>query len=162
MQETYAPILLRRKCAHLIRQTGNRSLHTKFDTTDKVPFVTKMQQNLVRPFRMLGTQPIIQFISVYMAYLYGLMYIVLSTFTTLWTEKYHESLGIGSLNYLALGLGFFLAAQVTPRVGDRRYKKLTANNNGERLPEFRVPPMWIGRYVTITILCLLSKLNTTN
>ena len=31
---------------------------------------------LIRPFRLLGTQPIVQALALYMAYLYGLMYLV--------------------------------------------------------------------------------------
>lgn len=41
-----------------------------------------------------------------MAFLYGVLYLVLSTFPGLWTNVYHESVGIGGLNYIALGGGF--------------------------------------------------------
>lgn len=61
-----------------------------------------------RPFRLLFTQqPIIQVLTLYMAYIYGLMYLLLSTFPLLWTSPkyYGESVGIGGLNYISLGLG---------------------------------------------------------
>ena len=54
-----------------------------------------------------------------MAYLYGLMYLVLSTFPILWEKDYHMSIGIGGLNYLSLGLGFFLGVQICAPLSDK-------------------------------------------
>lgn len=93
---------------------------------------------------MLATQPIIQAISLYMAFIYGLMYLVLTSFPALWTGKYGETTQIGSLNYISLGLGFGLGAQISAPINDRVYKRLKAKNNGVGLPEFRVPGMIVG------------------
>lgn len=46
---------------------------------------------LVRPPRLLATQPIIMSIAAYMAYLSGLVHLVLPTFPGLWKGVYHES-----------------------------------------------------------------------
>lgn len=43
----------------------------------------------------------------------GLMYLTLATFASIWTTKYHMSIGIGGLNYLALGIGFTIGSQVS-------------------------------------------------
>lgn len=90
-------------------ETGNNKLHTEF-TSDKT-FVKVLQIALVRPFRLLATQPIIQVITVYMAYLFGLFYLLLSTFPGVWEGGYGETVGIGGLNYISLGVGFVLGAQ---------------------------------------------------
>jgi hypothetical protein len=145
LQETYAPVLLERKCSAQRKTSNNPRLRTLYQAVETMSLRKKLFTNLVRPFRMLATQPIVQFLSVYMAYLYGLMYIVLSTFSALWTQRYHQRLGVGSLHYIALGLGFFLAAQVVPRVGDRIYCRLRDANGGVARAEFRVPPMSVGR-----------------
>jgi hypothetical protein len=79
-----------------------------------------------------------------MAYLYGLMYLVLSTFPTLWANVYHESIGIGGLNYLALGIGLFLGTQLRAPTQDRIYRTLKKRNHGIGKPEFRVPLMIPG------------------
>lgn len=42
------------------------------------------------------------------------MYLLLATFASLWTKKYGMSVGIGGLNYIALGLGFTIGVQVRP------------------------------------------------
>jgi MFS family permease len=142
LQESYAPTLLRKKAARLRQETGNEKLHTSYDSEKKISKLLAVA--LVRPFRLLGTQIIIQFIALYMAYLYGLMYLLLSTFPTLWESVYHESSGIGGLNYISLGLGFFLGTQITAPLNDRLYMRLKKRNNGVGKPEFRVPLMFVG------------------
>lgn len=56
--------------------------------------------------------------SFYLAYNFGILYIVLSTFATLWTERYHQSVSVSGLHYIALALGYTLAAQVGARITD--------------------------------------------
>jgi len=101
---------------------------------------------------MLFTQPIVQIIALYMAYVYGIMYLVLSTFPSLWTspDYYNESIGIGGLNYISLGLGFLLGSQFCARANDRIYRRLKARNNNTGKPEFRVPLLYIGSFLTPT------------
>ncbi|KAH7055953.1 MFS multidrug transporter-like protein [Macrophomina phaseolina] len=142
LQETYAPVLLKWKAARLRKETGNQELRSEFDTDKTISKVLGIA--LIRPFRLLFTQPIIQFLALYMAFLYGLMYLVLSTFPTLWTTTYHESTGIGGLNYISLAVGFSLGVQVAARLNDRIYVRLKARNAGQGLPEFRVPLMLPG------------------
>ncbi|KAI9835114.1 MAG: hypothetical protein M1838_005371 [Thelocarpon superellum] len=144
LQETYAPTLLRRKRDRRRRETGEAAWHTEFDGSS---FVSVLERSLVRPFRLLGTQVIVQVLAVYMAFLYGLLYLVLSTFPTLWEQRYHESVGIGGLNYISLGVGFFLATQTTAPINDRLYRLLRARNDGVGQPEFRVPLMVPGSFL---------------
>ncbi|KAF2757377.1 MFS multidrug transporter [Pseudovirgaria hyperparasitica] len=142
LRETYAPILLARKAARLRKETGNQALHTEYDSDLK--FTKKLSTALVRPSRLLGTQPIVQVLALYMAFLYGIMYLVLSTFPTLWEQRYHESIGIGGLNYISLGLGFTLGTQVSAPLNDALYRRLKRKNNGVGRPEFRTPIMVPG------------------
>ncbi|PYI06810.1 MFS general substrate transporter [Aspergillus sclerotiicarbonarius CBS 121057] len=141
LRETYTPIILQRKKRHLIKQTGNPHLYTEFDQHPDRTFFTTLQTAMVRPFRLLGTQIIVQLLALYMAYIYGLSYLVFTTFPTLWTSPsyYHESTGIAGLNYISLGVGFLLGTQIAAPLQDRIYRTLKArapNNTGR--PEFRV------------------------
>lgn len=103
-----------------------------------------LKTSLVRPFRLLGTQVIIQVLALYMAYLYGLLYLVLSTFPSVWEGVYRESVGVGGLNYISLGLGCFIGAQTSARMSDKVYISLKRRNNDVGRPEFRVPLMIPG------------------
>ncbi|PMD13635.1 MFS multidrug transporter-like protein [Hyaloscypha hepaticicola] len=147
LQETYAPVLLHRKKKALIKSTGNEALFTEYDHPERTVGKT-LQISLIRPFKLLGTQVIVQVLAVYMAYLYGLMYLVLSTFPGLWENEYHESVGIGGLNYISLGVGFFLGTQICAPCQDMIYKRLKRTiGNGVGRPEFRVPLMIPGSFL---------------
>lgn len=143
LQETYVPELLKRKKNRLIKETGNKDLHTEFDDPNRT-FSKHLKTALVRPFRMISTQPIVQVLAVYMAYVYGLMYLVLSTFPGLWTGEYGESVGIGGLNYISLGVGFFLGTQIGAPLNDGMYRRLKKKNGGVGRSEFRIPLMFPG------------------
>ena len=69
---------------------------------------------------------------------------MLGHFSDLWVDEYHESRGISGLNYISLGLGFFLGSQITAPLNDRIYRRMKKRNNGVGKPEFRIPLMFIG------------------
>ena len=96
LRETYPPKLLHLKAEKLRKETGNTALRTAFEHPER-SLAKTVERAIVRPFRLLGTQPIVQVLALYMVYLYGLMYLVLSTFSLLWERQYHESIGIGGL-----------------------------------------------------------------
>lgn len=75
LQETYSPRILAVKRNKLRQKTGNKLLHTEWDRPDRT-FGQILRKNLVRPFIMLFTQPVIQALALYRAYQYGLMYLV--------------------------------------------------------------------------------------
>jgi hypothetical protein len=75
LRETYAPKILATKKKMLQRETGNPLLYTEYDQPDRI-LPQLLRKNLVRPFRMLFTQPAIQAIALYRGYQYGLMYLV--------------------------------------------------------------------------------------
>jgi len=141
LQETWAPKLLEIKTRKLRKQTGNNELYAELSKNETV--LQKLETSLVRPFRLLFTQPTIQVLAVYMAYLYGLVYLVISSFPGLFTspDYYNESVGIGGLHYLALAVGYFIGAQATARFNDWLYRRLKRRNNGVGKPEFRIPAM---------------------
>lgn len=146
LQETYAPVLLHRKKKQMIKDTGNDALHTEYDVAGRSIGKT-LRISLLRPFKLLGTQVIVQVLALYMAYLYGLMYLVLSTFPGLWENRYGESVGVGGLNYISLGVGFFVGTQIAAPCQDRIYRALKKRNDGVGKPEFRVPLMIPGAFL---------------
>jgi len=145
LRETYVPEILKRKKLALIKKTGNKDLHTEYDDPNR-KFSKVLGTALSRPFILIATQPIVQALAIYIAYVYGLMYLVLATFPGLFTspEYYNESIGISGLNYISLGLGFFLGAQIGARLNDLFYRRLKAKNGGVGRSEFRIPLMFPG------------------
>jgi multidrug resistance protein len=143
LQETFAPEILKRKKERLIAETGNLNIYTPFDDPNRNLFV-HLKTAFTRPFVMIGTQFIVQFLAIYIAYVYGLIYLLLSTFPGLWSGYYGESIGIGGLNYISLGLGFFLGTEIGAPFIDYFYRRLKKQNNNVGRPEFRTPLMFPG------------------
>ena len=141
LKESYGPYLLHLKAKRLRRETGNPFLRTEFEDNEHSVF-HKVTTNVMRSLTMLFTQPIVLVLACYMAYAYGLMYLVLSTFPVLFTKVYHEPLGIAGLNYISLGIGFFFGAPLCGKTTDLIYQKLKAKDpRGQGKPEFRMPSM---------------------
>lgn len=141
LQETYAPRILHLKARKLRKETGNENLRTQYELEDR-NWKKIWHQALTRPFILLFTQPIIMFLAAYMSMLYGIIYLMLATFPTLWTSSkyYDESTGIGGLNYLSLMIGMTAGGQTSGRVLDRVYKRLCARSPDKKgQPEYRVP-----------------------
>ena len=142
-QETYEPILLDRKAKKLRKDTANPLLRTQYELNLAENPAT-LRQNLIRPLRLFFTDPIIPVISIYMAFNFGVLYLVLATFANLWTEQYHWSVSSSGLNYIALVVGEVIAAQLGARVQDRVWRYLKKKSGGEISPEYRVPLMYPG------------------
>ncbi|KAF8316073.1 MFS general substrate transporter [Clavulina sp. PMI_390] len=146
LRETYAPKILGDKAARLRKETGNDKLHTIYDRPDRT-YRQVVRTGLYRPLEFLLKEPIVQVFACYQAALYGLMYLTLTTFAELWTLKYGMSVGIGSLNYIALGLGFYIGAVFAAKMMDKTYAKLKAQNGGVGTPEMRIPLMIITSFL---------------
>lgn len=144
LRETYAPRILELRAAKIRKSTGDCSYQTEEERKNKT-LATVMSASLVRPFRLLATQLIVQVLTLYMAYIYGLLYLLMSTFPSLWTspEYYGESTGIGGLNYISLGLGSLMGTTLCMFLNDRSYKHLKARNNSAGKPEYRLPLLTI-------------------
>lgn len=145
LRETYGPRLLALRAKHLRKESGDDAYRTEAELQKKT-LAQVLRGALIRPFRLLLTQPIVQCLACYMAYVYGIMYLVLSTFPILWTSPtyYNESIGIGGLNYISLGLGFWCGSQICAPLNDRIYRGLKARSNNMGRPEFRVPLLGVA------------------
>ncbi|KAF2022377.1 MFS general substrate transporter [Aaosphaeria arxii CBS 175.79] len=138
LPETYEPVLRRRKF-NLRRKASPLSTDK-----DQAHFLQVMQTNLQRPFRMLATQPIVQLLAIFMALLYGNMFLFLFIYPKLWIDSYGQSIRISSLNYISAAVGYVSGVGIAGHLNDRIYVILKARNNGKGKPEYRVPAMIIG------------------
>ncbi|KAG8161980.1 hypothetical protein KVR01_007745 [Diaporthe batatas] len=144
LRETYAPKILGDKAKRLRKVTGNAELRTEYDNPDR-SYASIVRRRLVLPFIMLFAHPAIQFPSLYRAFLYGIMYLVLSTYEQVWDGIYDFDKGPASLNYLSLGAGFIVGLQISHPVMDKLYAYYQRRyNTTDGLPEWRIPPMVIG------------------
>lgn len=144
LSETLPARILHFRAKKLRQQTGNDQLRTIYEAEDRNIRVV-LRTALVRVFVLLGTQPIIQFLCLYMALIYGVIYLMLATFPSVWTGIYGESIGIGGLNYISLMIGLTAGAQISGRAMDIIYRRLKLRSkDGQGRPEFRVPLMFVS------------------
>ncbi|EXJ85548.1 hypothetical protein A1O1_05912 [Capronia coronata CBS 617.96] len=140
LNESYAPYILHKKAKMLRKRTGNDRYRAEGEGDVDQPVWKKVVATIGRAFGMLYTQPIVQVMSLYMAFSYGILYLALSTFPELYMNVYGESVGISGLNYISLGLGFFIGAPLCGKTSDKIYHKLKAKDpRGQGKPEFRMP-----------------------
>lgn len=147
-QETYEPLILRRRAERIRRETGDGRYYTVDERihADKSA-VRVLGRALTRPLRLLAFHPIIQISSIVAAFYYGILYIVLSTFSDLWIKRYHQSVEISGLHYIAIALGEIVGAQLCGKLMDVLYHRLKARANGEHIPELRIPSVLPGAFI---------------
>lgn len=130
------------KASELRRRTKNWGIHAKQEEIE-VDFRELVSKNFTRPMRLLFTEPIVLLISIYMAFIYGLLYLFLTAYPIVFQEIHGFSPGIGGLPYFGMILGEMLAAIYIMLTQPSYNRKLKANN-GVPIPEWRLPPVIIG------------------
>ncbi|KAG0652520.1 Asparasone A synthesis mfs2 [Hyphodiscus hymeniophilus] len=147
--ETHAPTILRQEARRLRKATGDRRYYTEAERLDVGRSVSWiLMRSLSRPMRLLLFHPIIQIQACLSAFAYGLLYLVLSTFSDLYIKQYHESISTSGLHYIAICLGEVVAAQVGGPLMDFVFDKMKQRSNGTPSPEFRIPIMIPGSLLT--------------
>ncbi|KAJ5782326.1 hypothetical protein N7457_004100 [Penicillium paradoxum] len=142
LKETYAPAVLVEKAAILRRQTHNWGIRARQEEIE-LDWGELLTNNFSRPFRMLFTEPIVFLISLWMSFVYGLMYALLSAYPVVFQGIHGMNLGVGALPFIGLIIGEFLAGAYTMYDQKAYLKKLAANNNIP-VPEWRLPPAILG------------------
>jgi predicted MFS family arabinose efflux permease len=90
--------------------------------------------------KMLIFSPIVLALSTYMAFVYGLLYLLFTTITGVFTRTYGFSQGLAGLSFLGLGVGMMLGLVMFGLASDRILKRLSAAD-GVTKPEYRLPLM---------------------
>ncbi|KAG5650905.1 hypothetical protein H0H81_010579, partial [Sphagnurus paluster] len=138
LKETYAPVIRLRRTKNdpeaLAKITAVANVHQ-----NKAAF---LWENLKRPLIMLSRSFICFILSLYMAFLYGIYYLMFATFANFFHKTYGFGPGIGGLAYLGLGIGFFLATIFGAKTADQ----LADKNGGQGKPEMRIPALFFGSF----------------
>lgn len=158
-RETHAPTLLARKTRTLRHETGNDALqsrlHDGLDTQERVA------RAVVRPLKLLLLNPIVLLMSLYCAVVYGILYLLYTTFTFVFEQSYGFSSGTVGLTYIASGIGMFIGLFIIGGSSDRLLQRMAAKYGGEMKPEYRLLPLlytgwlapvgWVGRLLGVAI-----------
>lgn len=144
LRETYGPAILRTRAAKLRKETGDERWHF---TAERAAGETRTPKQiflmaLIRPLRMLFLQPIVTVCALYIATLYGLMYILFTTFTFVYEDQYgFSSVGAG-LSFLASGIGMLMGLSIVGNASDRLWRRAVVV--GREKAELRLHWLMVG------------------
>ncbi|KAL2354070.1 major facilitator superfamily domain-containing protein [Cryomyces antarcticus] len=141
--ETYPPVLLRKRAAKLCKMTG-KVYRSKGDIDQGPTTLGKvMKTTLSRPWILLFREPIVLLLSIYMAIVYGTLYMLFGAFPVVYQQGRGWSEGIGGLAFLGVAVGMSIAVAYSI-FDNKRYLKVADVNGGFAPPEARLPPCMIG------------------
>lgn len=141
-KESYGPIILVNKAAELRRLTKNWGIHAKQDEVE-VDFNELITKNIGRPLRILFTETIVLLITIYMSFLYGILYLSLTAYSIVFGQVHGFSLGVAGLPFMGLIVGVSIGL-VPVLLNNRSYVKKLDKNNNVPVPEWRLPPAMVG------------------
>ncbi|KAL2265529.1 hypothetical protein VTJ83DRAFT_6629 [Remersonia thermophila] len=142
LRETYPPAILVKKASELRRRTLNWGIHAKQEEIE-LDLRELVSKNFSRPMRLLFTEPIVMLLSIYMAFIYGLLYLFLTAYPFVFQGVHRMSPGIGGLTFFGMIVGQLLAGLAILLQQPWYMRKLSANN-GIAVPEWRLPPVIAG------------------
>ncbi|QYS92800.1 MFS domain-containing protein [Trichoderma simmonsii] len=142
LPETYAPLILAASAATMRRKTNNWAIHARHEMveTDLRDLVTKY---FTRPLRMLITEPMICLVSLYMSFIYGLVYALLEAYPFVFGQVHHMRPGVAELPFIGLFIGMSLGVAMV-FWQQKEYAKKLAKNNNVPVPEWRLFPTLFG------------------
>lgn len=145
--ETYAPVLLRKRASALSKATG-KVYTSKLEVAHGKPTIARQYKvALSRPWILLVKEPIVLLLSIYMACVYGTLYMMFGAFPIIFQQARGWNEGIGGLPFLSVAIGMLLAVAYT-FYDNKRYLRAaeiaTAKGDHGAPPEARLPPCMIG------------------
>lgn len=147
--ETYAPVLLRRRAERLSKISG-KVYQSKLEIDQgKISLKESFKIALSRPWILLFREPIVFLLSLYMAIVYGTLYMLFAAYPIVFQGVRGWNQGVASLPFLGIMVGMMLAV-VYSIWDNKRYVKVEEKHNGFAPPEARLAPCLIAS-VTIPV-----------
>lgn len=163
--ETYAPVLLRLR-ARRLTQRSNSQYHyqSRLDKAGGGPkTVTQMLRiAMVRPFRLLFSETIVLVLSIYMAIIFGAMYLMFAAFPIVFQspQGYNFGPGVGGLAFLGIGGGMIFAL-IYMLFANKQYVRIAqASPGGKAPPETRLFPARLGAVMAPAGLVIFAVTNS--
>jgi len=156
--ETYAPTILRKRAALLSKVTG-KVYRAPMDAKKPLQITALFKTSLSRPWALLLTEPIVLLISIYMAIVYGTLYMLFAAFPIVFQQVRGWSPGIGGLAFLGVLVGMLLGVLYVIVYDNPRYVKLVDKRGGRAPPETRLPASMLGSVLLIIGLAWFAATN---
>lgn len=136
-KETYGPVLEARKDAESKKCT---------DSQERRNVRRALKLAWLRPFKMLILSPMVPLLGFYTAITNSYAQICFATVGTVFQDNYNFSTGHSGMAYFGLTAGFIFCQVTLGRFSDRHMTKM-AKKHGDKKPEYRLPPIFIGAFL---------------
>ncbi|KAK5677565.1 GTPase-activating protein [Elasticomyces elasticus] len=146
LPETSASNILFRRAQRLRRITGNDKLISKPEIdAQQMTGREIVNMVLIHPFTLSFTEPMILLLNLYIALIYGLLYLWFEAFPIVFIEIQGFTLGQSGLAFLGILIG--VLAVIPPFFWYlHRYVEPDFDEYGELRPEKRLPPCFVGAF----------------
>ncbi|KAF5633177.1 major facilitator superfamily transporter [Fusarium sp. NRRL 25303] len=144
--ETYGPYLLRRRAAVLSKRSGKVYISKTDVGRPRTTIATQFKTAILRPWVLLIKEPIVLLTSLYMAIIYGTLYLCFAAFPIVFQQGRGWSPGIGGLAFTGIAVGMLFAVTGTI-LDNKRYTRAAEAAEaagGHAPPEARLPPSLVG------------------
>lgn len=149
LPETNSATILYYKAKRLRKITGNQNLKSQSEITQAEMTPGQIAKtSLVFPFTLCFTEPIVFLLNLYIALIYGILYIFFEAFAIVFVEIHGFNEGELGLSFLGVFIGAIVAfAAFEVYLVTNLEKKFDEAENGMIEPEQRLPPAMIGAFL---------------
>ncbi|KAM5347640.1 hypothetical protein ACJ41O_007464 [Fusarium nematophilum] len=142
--ETYAPVLLRQRASALSKRTDKPYISRLDVGRPPTTVGTQFKIALSRPWILLFREPIVLLASLYMAIIYGTLYMCFAAFPIVFQIGRGWGPGVGGLSFIGVSVGVLLAT-AGALYDNKRYALIVSKSKGGiAAPEARLPPALVG------------------
>lgn len=99
LPETFAPYLLTLKARKLRRETGDERYHSPLEKASHTGLKRLAYDLLLSPFVMLIQEPMLLLTSLFMSYVYGILYLMFSALPFIFVDQHHWNVGVAVLSF---------------------------------------------------------------
>ncbi|KAF2787847.1 MFS general substrate transporter [Melanomma pulvis-pyrius CBS 109.77] len=146
--ETYPPVLLRKRAHALSKLTGKVYMSRGDIDQGTVTIGEAFSTGLKRPWILLFCEPIVLILSIYMAIIYGTLYMLFGAFPIVYRLGYGWNEGVSGLPFIGVAIGMVGALAYTILYDNNRYLNcIKKSPTGFAAPEDRLPPAMLGGIV---------------
>lgn len=146
VKETYAPRILRKRAEKMRTQTGDDRWWCQYDRSDSSWRL--IATNMKRPCVLFFTEPIVWFINVWNALIYGILYLCFVAYPVVFAQHRGWSAGFAGMSYLGIGAGIVLAIALEPLIRRIVNSRPRDSATGKPAPEAAALIMVVGSLLT--------------
>ncbi|BFZ58076.1 hypothetical protein PYCC9005_005134 [Savitreella phatthalungensis] len=137
LRETRGTVLLSRRAAMLRKKTGDSRYMARAEL-ERQSLSILIRHSLTRPFRFLFTEPTIMAFSVWVSFVWGVLYLFLAAIPIVFTQVYGATAASSSLGFLGMVVGTTIGVGLVPFLDGLYNKSAIKQPGGQPRPEARL------------------------